>query len=123
MPESSANAFANSPNWSLWKARLVSVNWSSWRLVASMRRGCRWPKFKRRVGGQQVEVALAIGVGNPCPFAMCEDDGQRVVVVCAVALNEFTRIHARSLASGHPSASAPHALSQVLFEEAQLQFA
>ena len=55
-------------------------------------------EVERGVGRQQVEVPLAIDVGDPGTLAVGEHDGQWVVVVGAVALDLFAWIHGRSLA-------------------------
>jgi hypothetical protein len=45
VPVSSASSRQNSPNWSWWNARPVSVSRSSCALAAATISGCRWPKL------------------------------------------------------------------------------
>ena len=60
------------------------------------------PEVERRVRRQQVEVALALDVGDPGTLAVGDDDRERVVVVRAVALDLFAWIHGGSLAPQSP---------------------
>jgi hypothetical protein len=41
-----------------------------------------------RVSGQEIEIALAVDVGDPRPFGLGDDDGKRVVVVGSPLLVE-----------------------------------
>ncbi|SHU59169.1 Uncharacterised protein [Mycobacteroides abscessus subsp. abscessus] len=42
----------------------------------------------RRIGGQAVQVTLAVHIFDPCALGVVGDDRQRCVVVCAVLLGQ-----------------------------------
>ena len=58
LPHRSASAVANAPNWSLWKARLVSVTRPSCSVAAAMRAGCRCPKFSAEYAARRSRYRL-----------------------------------------------------------------
>jgi hypothetical protein len=65
-----------------------------------------------RVPGQEVEVPVAVDVGDPGPLRLRDDDGQGVVVVGAPLLVEGdevagNRSHVLRLAAGGSSAANP----------------
>ncbi len=62
--------------------------------------GVAMAEVQRRVGGQHVQVALALDVGDPGALGVGDDHGQRVVVVRRVPLHELDLRAGRVLEQG-----------------------
>jgi len=54
--------------------------------------GVAVPLIHRRVGGEKIEVAIALDVPDPDALAACDDDLERVIVVGAVTILERDQI-------------------------------
>ena len=102
LPVSSAEAWAKAPSWSLWNAATGEGEPVQLRLGRRDEPRVPVAEVQRRVGRQQIEVLLALGVGDPGTLTVGDDDREGVVVVGAVALDLFAWIHGRSLASQSP---------------------
>ena len=100
MPQSSASSWQNGPNRSLWNARLVSVTRSSCSRAARDQVRVSMSEVQRRVGGEHVEVAAALDVGDPGALGVGDHDGQGMVVVRAVAVDEPDQVRGRGLCLG-----------------------
>ena len=72
-------------NWSLWKAREVSVSL----LACSHHRGQDFwmavALIDRRIGGEAVEITVAVDIPHPDAFAARQHDADRLVIIGAKA--------------------------------------